>query len=336
MYITYRLILDAIQMPWFNSQDFYICLRLKHWRPIRYNKLEFIDHISDGASETMIIDGRTHDLGGGMWVMRILPFAGKRQIGPFVFLDHMGPFTAAAGQNTDVRPHPHIGLSTLTYLFEGRIVHRDSIGNVVTIVPGEVNWMTAGRGISHSERTHEDDRGREHRLHGLQFWVALRNQDEDISPSFQHVMATQIPSRSNAGLKTTVVAGEGFGLVSPLKVSSPLIFTEFQAERMAEVTLDFPGFDLGVYVIQGEASIEGEKIATHQMKTLGSATGAVLKFTPGTRCILIGGEPIGEKHIWWNLVSSSKEKIETAKKQWSSGNFPMVPGETDFIPLPEK
>ncbi len=175
------------------------------------------------------IEGKKHDLGGGMIIHRILPDKKKRMVGPFCFLDHMGPIVITANQNTDVRPHPHIGLSTLTYLFEGNLVHRDSVGSVATIAPGEVNWMTAGRGISHSERTPDQDKTRERALHGLQFWVALPDGQEDIAPSFCHYTKDQIPVHENELRKITLIAGEAFELKSPVKTSSPLVFTNFHS-----------------------------------------------------------------------------------------------------------
>jgi hypothetical protein len=281
----------------------------------------------------LIFEGREHDLGGGLKVHRILPFAKKRMVGPFIFLDHMGPVVAQAGQNTDVRPHPHIGLSTLTYLFEGRMVHRDSLGEVATIVPGQVNWMTAGRGIVHSERAHPDDKQRAHALHGLQFWVALPDGNEEIEPSFQH--QESVPRRDFGHYSVCVAAGQGFGLSSGVRVHSPLIFAEFRCAQAGEIDLgEFPGFERGLYLVDGELKCAGESINKNHMAVLDDDVKSV-QATEGAHFVLIGGEAFTTpRHIWWNLVSSSKERIEQAKKQWAEGGFAAVPGETEFIPLP--
>lgn len=282
------------------------------------------------------IDGKEHDLGGGMIVRRILPERRKRMVGPFCFLDHMGPMTAAPGQNIDVRPHPHIGLSTLTYLFEGRMVHRDSLGKVVTIEPGEVNWMTAGNGIVHSERSHDEDRGKARRLHGLQFWVALPDGKEDIDPNFQHYGKGQIPIDENEERSISLVVGEGFGMKSPVLATSPLIFTLIQARKKFSFDFNSPTFELALYVVSGSARVEEEGLTANQMFVFEPGNLPKVEVAQHSHVILIGGEPIQTpRHIWWNLVSSSKEKIEAAKQRWKAGQFPKVPGETEFIPLPE-
>lgn len=287
--------------------------------------------------EHFLIDARPHDLGGGFNVKRILPFAKKRMVGPFIFLDHMGPLNIQPQQNTDVRPHPHIGLSTLSYLFEGRLVHRDSLGVTATIVPGEVNWMTAGSGISHSERSHDDDRNKVRPFHGLQFWVALPDGAEDIAPSFQHYEAKQIPRKETDEYSLSVIAGSFLGLSSPVLISSPLVFTEFKAKKDFSLKATLPGFESAVYVVEGELNVNGTNIHAAQMETLPTDEALDLKVKAGTHFVIIGGEAFKTpRHIWWNLVSSSKDKIEAAKKAWKEGSFPMVPGETEFIPLPEK
>lgn len=285
----------------------------------------------------LVIDGRSHDLGGGMLVQRVLPFARQRMVGPFIFLDHMGPVRIAPQQNTDVRPHPHIGLSTLTYLFEGRIVHRDSAGFRAVIEPGGVNWMTAGRGISHSERAHDDDRDRERTLHGLQFWVALPDDLEETEPSFQHYDASQIPIFRGEGYSLNLVVGQGWGSRSPVKTTSPTVFANVVAERDAKVTESFPGFDIGVYVIAGRVRVNGQELARNQLGFVEAGTPLAVAADAGSHFVILGGERFRTpRHIWWNLVSSSKDRIELAKSQWRNGEFPMVPGETEFIPLPER
>jgi len=284
------------------------------------------------------LNGKEHDLGGGMIVRRVLPQRLKRKVGPFVFLDHMGPVEIAPEQNTDVRPHPHIGLSTLTYLFAGRLMHRDSLGTVSLIEPGGVNWMTAGRGISHSERAHQSDRERVHPLHGLQFWIALPDETEDCDPSFQHYHRELIPKNQNKERELAVIAGEGFGLRSPVKTSSPLIFVEVKANKKFTLDLtEFKNFELAVYMIAGLAHSQGEVIEPLQMLFFEKNQADKIEVDIDAHLVVIGGEPIvTERHMWWNLVSSSLEKIERAKRQWKEGTFPMVPGETEFIPLPEK
>jgi hypothetical protein len=283
-------------------------------------------------------NGKEHDLGGGMIVRRVLPQRLKRKVGPFVFLDHMGPVEIAPEQNTDVRPHPHIGLSTLTYLFSGRLMHRDSLGTVSLIEPGGVNWMTAGRGISHSERAHQSDREHVHPLHGLQFWIALPDEKEDCDPSFQHYHRELIPKNQNKERELAVIAGEGFGLKSPVKVSSPLIFAEVKAHKKFILNLaEFKNFELAIYMVTGTARSQGEELEPLQMMFFEKNQVETIEVDTGAHLVVIGGEPmLTERHMWWNLVSSSLEKIERAKRQWKDGTFPMVPGETEFIPLPEK
>lgn len=279
--------------------------------------------------------GKEHDLGGGMKVHRILPQREKRMVGPFCFLDHMGPFTAEPGQNTDVRPHPHIGLSTLTYLLEGRILHHDSLDCRSIIVPGEVNWMTAGRGISHSERTPVEDRERRRRLEGLQFWIALPDGQEEIAPSFAHYPREQIPRRDDGQAEWTVIAGSAWGMHSPVKTSSPMLFATVQANQRLEFALEQPGFELAVYVIKGRVNVGTESLSSHELLVFEDGVVPAVQIEAGSLIALIGGQVFTTpRYIWWNLVSSSKVRIEIAKQQWSRGEFPMVPGEAEFIPLP--
>lgn len=282
------------------------------------------------------IESKKHDLGGGMFVQRILPTAKKRMVGPFCFFDHMGPLDIQAQQNTDVRPHPHIGLSTLTYLFEGRMVHRDSVGMIAEIDPGDVNWMTAGRGISHSERAHHDDVNKARRLHGLQFWIALPDGKEDVPPSFQHYSVPRIPVHENENRRVSVVAGEAFNLTSPVDVSSPLLLADIRAKKEFDFKITHPQFELAAYLVKGSALAENDEIFINQMLVFAPGSPIHLKLSADAHLVLLGGEPFTTpRHIWWNLVSSSREKIEEAKALWKSGQFPMVPGETEYIPLPE-
>lgn len=280
------------------------------------------------------INGKKHDLGGGFFVTRILPDRAKRMVGPFTFLDHMGPVTIAPGQNTDVRQHPHIGLSTLTYLFDGRMVHRDSLGYTAQITPGEVNWMVAGKGISHSERAHDSDNNIERKLHGLQFWIALPEGAEDCDPSFRHYDQSLIPKMEYADHSINLIAGSAFGLSSPVKTTSPLVFAEIKAKQNFNLDLTISGFELGIYIIQGSVSNGLQKISANEMLVVETNQPLKVQVETDTHFVIIGGEPLGNRFMWWNLVSSSKEKIEQAKKDWSEGRFPRVPGETEFIPLP--
>jgi redox-sensitive bicupin YhaK (pirin superfamily) len=283
------------------------------------------------------LTGKTHDLGGGLTIHRVLPDRTKRMVGPFTFLDHMGPLTTEPNQNTDVRPHPHIGLSTLTYLYQGRIVHRDSLGMHAEITPGEVNWMTAGKGISHSERTHESERHQARQLHGLQFWVALPEDQEDCDPSFQHYDKNVIPKLENDDFELSLVSGEGFGLQSPVKTTSPLIFADVRAKKDFDFNLNIPGFELGLYMVDGTGLVEQTPLSTFQMAVAEKDQKLTARIQKDSRFVIIGGEPFANpRFMWWNLVSSSKEKIEKAKQDWQNGSFPMVPGETEFIPLPSK
>ena len=281
------------------------------------------------------IEGRKTDLGGGMVVHRILPYRSKRMVGPFCFLDHMGPVTIKPDQNSDVRPHPHIGLSTLTYLFEGHIVHRDSLGTVATIKPGEVNWMTSGKGISHSERSVASEIHQGRKLDGLQFWVALPDGQEDIDPSFNHYEQNQIPFHENKTRKITVVAGEALDMKSPVVTSSPMIFMTIESYEDFTFEFAIPNFELAAYVANGE--IETSQTEMNQMLVFDVNTKLAVNIKKNSKIIIIGGVPFTTpRYLWWNFVSSSKEKIEIAKNEWKSGSFPAVPGETERIPLPEQ
>lgn len=284
------------------------------------------------------IIAKPHDLGGGFVVARVLPQVAKRRVGPFVFFDHMGPVTVRPQQNIDVRPHPHIGLSTLTYLIEGRMVHRDSLGSEQTILPSEVNWMTAGKGISHSERSHEQDKQIERSLEGLQLWIALPDELEDCEPRFHHYAKDTIPRVKNENHEISVVAGQAFGLSSPVQVSSPLVFAIIDGHKStSEISVHFDNFEIGLYVLKGQVKVNSvTSLAPHEMLVLPLGAKVDLQFGAASSFVILGGEPMSSpRHIWWNLVSSSKEKIEAAKQSWINRSFPMVPGETEFIPVPE-
>ena len=282
----------------------------------------------------MIIDPREKDI--GIPVRRILPWVKKRMVGPFIFLDHMGPVhLKAPNDHIDVRPHPHIGLSTLTYLFEGSMFHRDSLGVVQEILPGEVNWMTAGSGISHSEREIEEKRKHDRNLHGLQFWVALPKESEDQDPSFHHYGKEEIPEHVTGAASVKIVAGSAFGKTSPLKAHSPMIFLVVQSFAEGFFSLSSEGKEIALYIVKGSVKIENDTYHEHQMIVL--EHGSDLEFTHSTDAVfaVVGGIPFEEpRYIWWNLVSSSEQKIEAAKKAWSDGSFPQVPNDTEKIPLP--
>lgn len=289
------------------------------------------------SEDAMLVTGATHDLGGGFMIRRLLPYRKKRMVGPFIFLDHMGPIEFAPNSVTDIRPHPHIGLSTLTYLFQGRMVHRDILGNVQTILPGEVNWMTAGKGIVHSERAHADDYGKKVRMEGLQFWVALPDGAENGEPSFQHYEKSVLPVFEGGGFSATLVAGGAFGLRSPVRVSSPTIFMNIVANRASEVlfTPESGDFEIAVYVLKGALSFKSTRVEAGTIAILNVASSYSLRADAESHFILIGGAAFKTPRlIWWNFVSSSKEKIEAAKLAWKEQRFPLIPGDDqERIPL---
>jgi redox-sensitive bicupin YhaK (pirin superfamily) len=284
-----------------------------------------------------LIEGRKHDLGDGFTVRRLLPALLARHVGPFVFFDHMGPADFAPGKGMDVRPHPHIGLATITWLFEGAIRHRDSLGSLADIRPGEVNWMTSGRGIVHSERTPPDQRRDGQRLHGIQLWVALPREDAEVAPEFHHHGTDELPRIRRDGAELLLVAGHAYGERSPVKVFAPMFLIE--ANLADGATLDWPAehAERGVYVIEGEVDWDGVAVGPARMAVQGARSAPPLRSRGASRLILFGGAPLdGERHLWWNFVASSRERIEQAKADWSAGRFGVVPGdEEEFIPLPE-
>lgn len=270
----------------------------------------------------------------GSLIQRILPFAKKRRVGPFTFLDHFGPAPFNPSHHMDVFAHPHIGLSTLTYLFDGHGEHRDSLGHVQNILPGDVNWMTAGKGISHVERTPSPTLPQEGLMHGLQFWVALPEEREDMDPLFVHIDKQKIPRLQQGGLNISVVVGEAFGKKSPVPMESPTIFLSMTAGHDETFRYSSEKFETALYVISGEARIDGQDYS-NKMVVFEIGAELEVEIKKGSLCVLIGGEPFStERHIWWNFVSSSKEKIEKAKAAWENQSFPQVPGEEIRIPLP--
>ncbi len=282
---------------------------------------------------TLLIPPRTQDI--GFTVKRLLPSRLKQRVGPFIFVDHMGPAHFEAGTTAgDVRQHPHIGLATVTYLFSGAMMHRDSLGIVQRIEPGAINLMTAGSGIVHSERLPDDVRENKTTVEGIQTWLALPTEMEDCDPSFAHYASERIPAINLTGIKGRVLIGEAFGISSPVKTASKTIYMDLELATGAEYQPDFPQQELAVYVVQGEVSIGGEIIPEFHVCVLDQA--AVIKTHAGARIILFGGEPLaGDRFILWNFVASSREKVRGAGERWTNGGFTMVPGETDWIPLPK-
>jgi len=283
----------------------------------------------------LIIEERAADIGNFL-VGRLLPFRRKRAVGPFVFIDHMGPASMDKNQNLDVLPHPHIGLSTLTYLFEGSIMHRDSLGNEVEIKPGAVNWMTAGKGVVHSERTPDYLRNEHKSLHGLQIWVALPKEEEEIEPSFTHIEADKIPEWEQDGLQFRLIAGEAFGQKSPVPAFSNLYMVEIKSKYPQKVS---PGKDLygesGIYILKGNITSEGQTYESKQLLIAKDSTVREFEMGENSTVYIFGGTPLPEEHyIDWNFVSSSKDRLKQAKEEWIKQVFPRVPGETEFIPYP--
>lgn len=281
----------------------------------------------------LVIPARRKDLGDGFEVGRVLPYAKRRMVGPFIFLDHMGPVTFKPGQGIDVRPHPHIGLSTVTYLFAGEIVHRDSLGSTLAIRPGAVNWMTAGRGIVHSERSAPEVRARGGQVHGLQTWVALPADHEDTAPAFTHYPAEVLPRFEAGGARGVVIAGEAFGLASPVTTHSPLFYVDVELDTGAAVQLPDTYDERAAYIVHGR--VEGPHDAGNLL-VFGEGPAAVTAAEGPARVMLLGGAPVGERHIWWNFVASSEARLDRAKAAWKAGRMALPPDDNrEFIPLPE-
>ena len=287
------------------------------------------------SSALSLLKPNTRDL-GGFSVRRVLPGMPQRMVGPFIFFDHMGPAAFAPGTGIDVRPHPHIGLATVTYLFEGEIVHRDSLGTVQAIAPGDVNWMTAGRGIVHSERTGPELRRTGARLQGLQTWVALPKGKELADPAFSHHPKTTLPRISAPGVELRVVAGSAFGKRSPAPVFAQTLFVGVEIDAGRVLELDAEHEERAVYALEGDVTVAGTPLPQQHMAVIAHRETVKVKALTRARLMLVGGEKMdGERLIWWNFVASSRELIEEAKARWREGRFPRVPGETEFIPLPE-
>ena len=285
------------------------------------------------------IDAKLHDLGDGFVVRRMLPSVQRRTVGPFVFLDHIGPVDLSPGKAVDVRPHPHIGLSTMTYLFDGVFTHRDSLGVVQDIRPGAVNWMTAGRGVVHSERTPEPERSAGHRVHGVQFWVGLPVKDAEVEPSFSHHATSELPEwiEGKGRARIRLVAGKAFGYQSPVPVYSNLFCLDVELKDGGSLTVPDEHAERAVLVVEGCIELDGDQFAVHDMMLLQPGCTTLIVARGNARLIVLGGDPLdGPRNVWWNFVASSRERIEKAKDDWKSGRFDAVPGETEFIPLPDK
>lgn len=285
---------------------------------------------------TTIIAPRIHDL-GGFQVRRAVPSVQARSVGPFVFVDHMGPAAFEPGHGIDVRPHPHIGLATVTFLWAGSIGHRDTLGSVQDIHPGDVNWMTAGRGIAHSERTPEKPRADGHPLHGMQTWVALPRSFEETAPAFHHHPAATLPQLHRDGAWLRVVAGRGFGQESPVRVFADTLYVAIDLDPDKELEIDDSHAERALYLLEGQAQLDGADVPEKHLIVLDAGTRPRLRAKTPVKAMLLGGEPLdGPRHLWWNFVSSSRERIEQAKQDWAEGRFGHIPGEHEFIPLPER
>ena len=290
------------------------------------------------------ISGRVRDL-GGFEVRRVLPHGRRRMVGPFIFFDQMGPAEFAPGDGIDVRPHPHIALATVTYLFEGALQHRDSLGVDLTIRPGDVNWMTAGRGVVHSERTPAPEREAGHRLFGIQTWVALPGEQEAIEPAFHHHTADTLPRFERDGADFRLILGSAWGHTAPVEVFSPIVYLHGELRAGAWTTLNLEHEEIAVYLVDGAITVDGEALEPGEMALVEPGTASELGAQKPSRIMICGGAPLGERHIDWNFVASDPADIETARADWAAaaaagfpedGRFTLPAGETEHIPLPEK
>jgi redox-sensitive bicupin YhaK (pirin superfamily) len=297
------------------------------------------EHIEQAGTCTAIelmIYPKEHDL-GGFSVRRALPSGRRRMIGPWIFFDHMGPAAFAPGKGIDVRPHPHINLATVSYLFEGEMLHRDSLGNEVAIRPGEINLMVAGRGIVHSERQRKAVKAGNNVLHGLQLWLALPKADEEIEPEFHHYDSAQIPAATIGSVPVRVLIGSAYGLQSPVKTFAQTLYVEASLQTGDSLTLPDGVAERGLYVASGKLRARESVIDPHSMAVLQSGQTVTVDAVEDTRLAVIGGERLSQRYIWWNFVSSRQQRIEQAKSDWKAGAFPRVPGDSvEFIPLPEE
>jgi redox-sensitive bicupin YhaK (pirin superfamily) len=283
-----------------------------------------------------VIVPRTRDLGDGFMVRRALPATERRSVGPFVFFDQMGPVALAAGKGLDVRPHPHIGLATVTYLFEGEILHRDSLGTVQPIRPGDVNWMTAGRGIVHSERTPPELRASGSRVSGIQLWVGLPSGDEEMAPDFVHVPGAKLPVMKEDRMRLRVILGDWEGERSPVQTRSPMLYADAQLDAGSRLTLPADYAERAAYVIDGVIEHDGKAFNAGQLLVFRALADAEVTARAHARILFLGGEPLdGPRFLWWNFVSSRKDRLAHAAEDWRAGKFAAIPGESEFIPLPD-
>src|ERR1700691_1289964 len=283
----------------------------------------------------VVIVPPTHDLGDGFHVRRALPSSQRRMVGPFVFFDQMGPTVLRAGSGLDVRPRPHIGLATVTYLFDGEIIHRDSLGNVQPIRPGAVNWMIAGRGIVHSERTAADKRAAGSSLSGIQTWIALPKAEEERAPSFRHHAASELPKIDGEGKSLRLIAGSLYGARAPVATLSDMFYADVTLAADAQLPIPTDHEQRAVYILRGRIDIDGESFDVGQLVVLRPEQPISLHAPAPARLLLLGGATMdGPRHVWWDFVSSSTERIEQAKADWREGRLGSVPGDAEFIPLP--
>ncbi len=293
--------------------------------------------MSETPSLQLSLNGHAKDLGGGFMVRRLLPSAQKQSVGPFLFLDHFGPVTEHPGHEHDVRPHPHIGLATVTYLFEGAMMHRDSLGAVQRIEPGAINWMTAGKGIVHSERKPDDLVDKEFVNHGLQLWAALPREHEEAEPAFVHTPAEAIPELNVGEAKVRVLIGEAFGVKSPVATYAPTLYLDVYLPSGGVFELPALAEERAIYPVATDIVVDGQPLAKQTLGVLEAGKAVRIESAGPARLAVVGGAPLdGRRFMWWNFVSSRKERILQAGDDWEAGRFPKVPGETEFIPLPER
>jgi redox-sensitive bicupin YhaK (pirin superfamily) len=290
------------------------------------------ESLEDSGLE-LVIEARNRDL-AGIAIRRVLPFYARRMVGPWIFFDHIGPVDFAPGAGMDVPPHPHINLATVTYVFEGVIMHRDSMGVVQAVEPGAINLMVAGKGVAHSERTPPAARASGFRQHALQLWLALPVEAEEIEPAFYHYEAGELPGKQLDGVKVRALIGECFGLVSPVKTYSQTLYAEADFAPGARLTLPANTPERAVYVVSGAVRLNGVAVAESRMAVCREGREITVEAEAGARIVIIGGENIGPRHIWWNFISSRPERIEQAKQDWKEQRFEKIPGETEVVPLP--
>ncbi|MEL6494607.1 MAG: pirin family protein [Cyanobacteria bacterium J06623_7] len=282
-----------------------------------------------------LLEPHIQDL-GGFSARRSLPHAELMTVGPFIFLDHLGPAVFAPGKGVDVRPHPHINLATVTYLFTGALLHRDSLDNVREIRPGAVNWMSAGKGIVHSERSPASERQIESTLHAIQTWVALPEAAEESEPWFHHYPESEIPRWSEGGVDVVLITGACQGYQSPVRTASPMIYLDLDFAPAGKFILEPNYPERAIYTVTSGICIDGEELPQHRLAVLSPGSTVTISALVQSRCVVIGGNSVGDRHKWWNFVSSRSARIERAKKDWQEGHFPQVPEESEFIPLPDR